>query len=66
MQLEEIEQLHDEHIESINAQERGKKIGKVLVIAKPILKILSNSFFIPQKWRNILSILVEEIDLITK
>lgn len=65
MHIEEIDSLHDEHIETVNATPKGEKLKKVWVIAYPILKVLAGSWLVPKKWRGVISILIDEIEHLT-
>lgn len=65
MHIEEIDQLHDENIEAVNEAPKGEKLKKVWVIAFPVLKILAKSWLVPKKWRNVISILIDEIEHLT-
>ncbi len=64
---EAINQIHDEVMPTIQDIPAGhpSKLAQVWIIAKPILQTLSVLFFLPKKWRDTISILIQEVDILT-
>lgn len=61
----EMDKLEDT-ISEAHADHKGKTLNEILIIAKPIIEVASNLFFIPRKAREILKTLLLLISAMEK
>lgn len=64
MKIDALEALHKQEMYDLPKTEKEKRFPKVWKVAKPFLLVLSESFFIPTKWRQVLKVLVVEVDIL--
>ena len=50
---------------SSNATDRIAQLAKVYSGIKPLLTVLSTSFFVPAKWKSAIAVLVAALDAVT-
>jgi hypothetical protein len=62
-QVDEHVKAHSEVItEAASSPEKGKKLGKIWMVARPILDMVSHFPLLPKKWRGVITVLITAID----